>query len=79
MDSFAADVVTSLAQIIFADSPAGEFPNRYYRTRVHNSPLLPPEIQSSGANFGFAMNGFDFDVSGILDQKLVVDGSTNFS
>ncbi len=41
--------------------------------------LPPPQIITSGTNFGFTTNqsGFGFKVSGTVGQTIVVDGSTN--
>jgi len=37
----------------------------------------PPQIISSGTNFGFLTNQFGFNLNGAYGQTIVVDGSTN--
>ena len=45
--------------------------------------IVPPQIITSGTNFGFTTNqsgnqsGFGFNLSGTVSQTIVVDGSTN--
>ena len=41
--------------------------------------IVPPQIITSGASFGFTTNqsGFGFNLSGAVGQTIVVDGSTN--
>ena len=44
--------------------------------------IIPPQIITSGTNFGFTTNlanqsGFGFNISGTVGQTIVVDGSTN--
>jgi hypothetical protein len=45
--------------------------------------IVPPQIVTSGTNFGFTTNpsgnssGFGFNVVGMVGQTIVVDGSTN--
>ena len=40
-------------------------------------PTTPPQIISSGTNFGFRTNRFGFNLNGAYGQTIVVDGSTN--
>ena len=44
--------------------------------------IVPPQIITSGTNFGFTTNlanqsGFGFNLNGTSNQTIVVDGSTN--
>jgi hypothetical protein len=40
-------------------------------------PTTPPQIISSGTNFGFLTNRFGFNLNGAYGQTIVVEGSTN--
>jgi sugar lactone lactonase YvrE len=40
-------------------------------------PTTPPQIISSGTNFGLLINQFGFNLNGAYGQTIVVDGSTN--
>ena len=40
-------------------------------------PTTPPQIISSGTNFGLLTNQFGFNLNGAYGQTIVVDGSTN--
>jgi sugar lactone lactonase YvrE len=40
-------------------------------------PRTPPQIISSGTNFGLLTNQFGFNLNGAFGQTIVVDGSTN--
>jgi sugar lactone lactonase YvrE len=40
-------------------------------------PTTPPQIISSGTNFGILTNQFGFNLNGAYGQTIVVDGSTN--
>ena len=41
--------------------------------------IVPPQIIASGASFGFTtdQSGFGFNISGVVGQTIVIDGSTN--
>lgn len=61
----------------FADSQSYLFVYRFYRARLYQGALPPPQILTSG--IGFPSNHFAFSLSAVRGQTLIIEASTDLS
>jgi len=70
------NLVTSSALFDFTDPDAPRFSHRFYRARLLSLP--PPTLLPNTAGFPYA-GQFGFELSGVSDQTVVIEASTNLS
>jgi len=73
--SIHTNLMGDLGEFLFYDLHTGQYPRRYYRAKLHDGPLPPAMMLSSGSEVVGAQ--FRVAVGAVGGQEVIVEATTN--